>query len=61
MGPTNHGGINSPGMIISPADNCGSRPFNFSSAARSSADFKGSTFLLLHLLLCVVGLGAGFE
>ena len=47
--------------MIPPAANCGSSPFNFASTALTSDDLKGSTFQLLYLLLCVVGLGAGFE
>ena len=47
--------------MIYPDANYGSRPFNFTSTARASADLKGSTFQLLYLLLRVVGLGAGFE
>ena len=48
-------------MIISLDGNCGSRPFNFASTARASADLKGSTFQLLYLLLRAVSLGAEFE
>ena len=50
-----------PGMMISSAVNCQSRPLNFALTAQASADLKGSTFQLLYLILCVIGLGAGFE
>ena len=48
-------------MMIYPDANCGSRPFNCSPTARSSADLKGSSFQLLYFLLRVVSLGASFE